>query len=105
MGEGETGAANMYRQQGIPDQGRMSSHSAMQHATSTHGHPGHPGHPAHAHSAHVQHSTAHMGSMYGSGVYGSQAALQQQQQQQAQVCTLYERFYVLKGMTSPRKRF
>ncbi|XP_034246203.1 E3 SUMO-protein ligase PIAS3 isoform X2 [Thrips palmi] len=90
MGEGDP--ATMYRQSGIPDQGRLSSHSAMQHATSTHGHPGHPGHPAHAHSAHVQHSTAHMAGMYGSGVYGSQA-LQQQHQQQAQANRMYSQMY------------
>lgn len=95
MGEAEGGAVNMYRQQGLTDQGRMSSHSGMQHASSAHGHPGHPGHPAHAsHPAHVPHSTAHMGAMYPGGVYGSAAMQQQQQQAQAQVhvghwfCTL-----------------
>lgn len=88
LGEAETAttvnSVNMYRQQGIPDQSRMSSHSSMQHTNSAHSHPGHPGHSVHP--SHVQHSSAHLNAMYGANVYGSTAL--QQQQQQAQVCIL-----------------
>ncbi|KAJ1530595.1 hypothetical protein ONE63_005477 [Megalurothrips usitatus] len=94
MGEGESGSVNMYRQQGIPDQGRMAGHSSMQHSTSSHGHPGHPGLPA-VHPSHVSHSSAHISSMYGTGVYSSAAAIQQQQQQQqqAQHSRMYSSMY------------
>ncbi|KAK3911103.1 E3 SUMO-protein ligase PIAS2 [Frankliniella fusca] len=76
MGEAESGSVNMYRQQGIPDQGRMSSHSAMQHASSAHGHPGHPSHAVHAPHPQISHPSAHM-----SGMYYAQQAMQQQHQQ------------------------
>ncbi|XP_026287154.1 E3 SUMO-protein ligase PIAS4 isoform X2 [Frankliniella occidentalis] len=80
MGEAEAATVNMYRQQGIPDQGRMSSHSAMQHGGSAHGHPGHPGHAVHSsHPSQLSHPSAHM-----SGMYYAQQAMQQQQHQQAQ---------------------
>ena len=85
MGEAEGASVNMYRQQGLTDQGRMSGHSGMQHPNSAHGHPSHPAHPAHTtHPAHVPHSTAHLSAMYPGSVYGSAAMQQQQQQQQQQ---------------------